>query len=91
MFLILEHDHGKVGRKVTKDTFSETMGEQDSYRETFALLVGNTQVSGSDRSGEFRIGGRGQVNCNTLWEKWTCMQVCKHGGKKVKGMIETLY
>ena len=45
------------------------MGEQDSYRVTFALWVGNTQVtkvSGSDYRGEFRIGGRGQVNCNKL-------------------------
>ena len=41
------------------------MGEQDSYRETFALWVGNIQLtkeSGSDHSGAFRIGGRGQVN-----------------------------
>ena len=60
--LILEHDHGKV----TKDTFRETMGERYSYRETFALWIGNTQVSGTDHSGEFRIGGRGQINCNTL-------------------------
>ena len=56
----------KKGSRVTKDTFSETMGDQDSYRETFALWVGNTQVSGIDHSGEFRIGGRGQINCNTL-------------------------
>ena len=42
---------GSTGSLVTKDTFSETMGEQDSYRETFALWVVNTQVtkvSGSD-------------------------------------------
>ena len=57
----------KKGSRVTKDTFSETMGDQDSYRETFALWVGNTQVSGSDHCGGFRIGGRGRVNCNTLW------------------------
>ena len=41
------------------------MVEQDSYRETFALWVGNIQLtkeSGSDHSGAFRIGGRGQVN-----------------------------
>ena len=40
------------------------MGEQVSYRETFALRVVNTQVtavSRSDHRGEFRIGGRGQV------------------------------
>jgi hypothetical protein len=78
-----------TGSKVTKDTFSETMGDQDSYRETFVLWVGNTQVSGSDHSGEFRIGGRGQVNCNTLWEKWTCLQLCKHGCLKVKGIYIT--
>ena len=30
------------GSKVTKDTFNETMGEQYSYRETFALWAGNT-------------------------------------------------
>ena len=36
---------GKVlAAKFTKDTFSETMGEQDSYRQTFSLWVG----SGSD-------------------------------------------
>ena len=29
------------------------MGEQDSYRETFALRVGNTQLT--------KVGGRGQV------------------------------
>ena len=80
---------GKYRQQSYQDTFSETMGEQDSYRETFALWVGNTQVSGSDHSGEFRIGGRGQVNCNTLWEKWTCLQVCKHGCKKVKGISIT--
>ena len=34
--LILEHDHGKV----TTDAFRETMGERYSYRETFALWVG---------------------------------------------------
>ena len=34
--LILKHDHGEsTGRKVTKDTFLETMDEQDSYRERF--------------------------------------------------------
>jgi hypothetical protein len=40
------------------------MGEQDSYRETFALWVGIiqvTKVSGSDHREEFRIGGRGHV------------------------------
>ena len=55
---------GLIGQTVTKDTFSETMGEQVSYRETFALRVVNTQVtamSRSDHRGEFRIGGRGQV------------------------------
>ena len=34
------------------DTFSETMGEQDSYREKFALWVGNateTKVTGRYR------------------------------------------
>jgi hypothetical protein len=36
---------GKVlAAKFTKDTFSETIGEQDSYRQTFSLWVG----SGSD-------------------------------------------
>ena len=38
---------------------------------------------------EFRIGGRGQVNCNTLWGMWTCLQVCKQGCKKVKGIYTT--
>ena len=36
---------GKVlAANFTKDTFSETIDEQDSYRETFSLWVG----SGSD-------------------------------------------
>ena len=47
---------GSTGSKVTMDTFSETMGEQDSYRETFTFGAGNiqfTKLSGSDHSGAF--------------------------------------
>ena len=44
---------GKVlAAKVTKNTFGETIGEQDSYRQTFSLWVG----SGSDlRPSQFVI------------------------------------
>ena len=59
------------------------MGEQDSYRETFSLWVGNielTKLSGSDHSGAFRIGntlGIGHVyksvrqGCNTIKQIYT--------------------
>ena len=61
---ILEHDNGKVMAEKLPRMHSETMVDQDSYRETFALWVENiqlTKVSGSDHSGAFRIGRRGQV------------------------------
>ena len=63
------------------------MGEQDSYRETFALWVGNTQVSGSDHSGEFRMAG--EANLTAIHYGEVDMQVCKHGCKKVNRIYIT--
>ena len=59
------------------------MGEEDSYRETFALWAGNvqlTKLSGSDHFGALRIGGKVQVNLqlmgydepSTLTKSLTC-------------------
>ena len=82
------------------DTFSNTMGEQDFYRETFALWVINTKVTkvnASDHRGEFRFGHglnqqwreRLKLNCNTLCGKWICLQVCRQGCNTVKGIYTT--
>ena len=60
---------GKVlAAKFTKNTFSETIGEQDSYRQTFSLWVG----SGSDlRPSKFVI-------------QWVGIgHVCRFGSKRV--------
>ena len=69
---------GRYRQQGTKDTFSDTMGEQDSYKETFAFWLGNiqlTKVSGSDHSGAFTIGWRGQVDLQYTMGEWTCLQV----------------
>ena len=69
-----------TGSKVTKDTFIETMGEQDSYRETFALgreytvsWVGVTILE------QIVLAGKAKLTCNTLGRNWTSLQVCKTG------------
>ena len=69
---------GSTGTKVTQDTFREPMGEQDSYWDTFALWVINTnvtKVSGRDHRGEFRIGARGQVKLQCTMGEVKCLQV----------------
>ena len=84
-----------TGSKVTKDTFSETMDEQDSSSETFALWVVNTKVTKVNGSDQFTIvesllAGKAQINFNKiLWGKWTRLQVCKQGCNTVKGIYTT--
>ena len=56
-----------TGSKVTKDTFSDTMDEQDSSSETFALRVVNTKVTKVNGSDQFTIvesllEGKAQIN-----------------------------
>ena len=62
------------------------MGEQDSYREMFALSVVNTKVWGRDHRGEFRIGGRVQVKLKNTMGEVGSLQVCKQGCNTVKGI-----
>ena len=65
------------------------MGYQDSYRETFALWVGNTLVSGSDHSGKLGLAGEAKLAAIHYGRSGECLRVCKHGCKKVKGIYIT--
>ena len=84
----------RTGSKFNKDTLNETMGERYSYRECLALLVVTVKQSSHRWVGvaigeSLGLAGEARLNCNLLWWKRICLQVCKQGCKTVEGIYTT--